>query len=67
MLELLFGSTLMTWGPPVLAYAQQNPSRVFSAILVAALLIDWLVNDRSYGGCDGGLDFGSGDGDDGGD
>jgi hypothetical protein len=67
MLELLFGSTLMTWGPPILAYAQQNPWRVFSVILVAALLIDWMVNDRSSGGCDGGLDFGSGDGDGGGD
>jgi len=67
MLELLFGSTLMTWGPPILDYAQQNPWRVFSVILVAALLIDWMVNDRSSGSCDGGLDFGSGDGDGGGD
>jgi hypothetical protein len=66
MLELLFGPTLMTWGPPILAYTQQNPWRVFSVILVAVLLIDWMVNDRSSGGCDGGLDFGSGDGDGGG-
>ncbi|MDE5451421.1 hypothetical protein GWE18_00845 [Bradyrhizobium sp. CSA112] len=66
MLELLFGSTLVDWGPPILAYVQQNPWRVFYAILVAALLIDWMVNDRS-GNCDGGLDFGSGDGDGGGD
>jgi hypothetical protein len=67
MLELLFGSTLMTWGPPILAYAQQNPWRVLSVILVAVLLIDWMVNDRSSGSSDGGLDFGSGDGDGGGD
>jgi hypothetical protein len=67
MLELLFGSTLMAWGPLILAYAQQNPWRVFSVILVAALLIDWMVNDRSSASCDGGLDFGSGDGDGGGD
>ena len=66
MLELLFGSTLMTWGPPIMAYAQQNPWRVFSVIFVAALLIDWMVNDRSSGSSDG-LDFGSGDGDGGGD
>ncbi len=56
----------MTWGPPILAYAQQNPWRVFSVILVAVLLIDWMVNDRSSGSCDGGLDFGGGDGDGGG-
>jgi hypothetical protein len=49
-----------------LAYVQQNPWRVFSAMLVAALLIDWMVNDRSSGSSDGGLDFGSGDGDGGG-
>ena len=67
MLELLFGSTLMIWGPPILAYAQQNPWRVLSVILVAVLLIDWMVNDRSSGSSDGGLDFGSGDGDGGGD
>ncbi|MEH2628250.1 hypothetical protein V1292_006305 [Bradyrhizobium sp. AZCC 1719] len=67
MLELLFGPLLVSWGPPILAYVQQNPWRVFSAILVAALLIDWMVSDRSSGGCDGGLDFGSGDGDGGGD
>ena len=67
MLELLFGSTLVTWAPPILAYAQQNPWRVLSVILVAVLLIDWMVNDRSSGSCDGGLDFGSGDGDGGGD
>jgi hypothetical protein len=40
---------------------------VFSVILVAVLLIDWMVNDRSSGSSDGGLDFGSGDGDGGGD
>ena len=67
MLELLFGSTLMTWGPPILTYVQQNPWRVFSVILVAVLLINWMVNDRSSGSSDGGLDFGSGDGDGGGD
>jgi hypothetical protein len=67
MLELLFGPLLVSWGPSILAYVQQYPWRVFSVTLVAALLIDWMVNDRSYGGCDGGLDFGSGDGDGGGD
>jgi hypothetical protein len=67
MLELLFGPLLVTWGPPILTYVQQNPWRVFAVILVAALLIDWMVNDRSSGNCDGGLNFGSGDGDGGGD
>ena len=67
MLELLFGSTLVAWGPAILAYAQQNPWRVFSVTLVAVLLIDWMVNDRSSGSSDGGLDSGSGDGDGGGD
>ncbi|MEH2588657.1 hypothetical protein [Bradyrhizobium sp. AZCC 1721] len=67
MLELLFGPLLVSWGPSILAYVQQHPWRVFSVILVAAWLIDWMVNDRSSGGCDGGLDFGSGDGDGGGD
>ena len=62
MLELLFGSQLMTWGPPILAYIQQNPWRVFTVLLVAALLIDWMINDRSSGSCDGGLDLGDGDG-----
>jgi hypothetical protein len=32
-------------------------------MLVAVLLIDWMVNDRSSGSGDGGLDFGSGNGD----
>jgi hypothetical protein len=63
MLELLFGPLLVSWGPTILAYVPQNPWRVFAVILAAALLIDWMVNDRSSGGCDGGLDFGSGDGD----
>jgi hypothetical protein len=67
MLELLFGPTLVAWAPPILAYVQQNPGRVFSVILVAVLLFDWMVNDRSSGGSDGGLDFGAGDGDGGGD
>ncbi|MFG3594845.1 hypothetical protein [Bradyrhizobium sp. RDI18] len=67
MPELLFGPLLVSWWPTILAYGQQNPWRVFFVILVAALLIDWMVNDRSSGGCDGGLDFGSGDGDGGGD
>ncbi|ANW00765.1 hypothetical protein LMTR13_11850 [Bradyrhizobium icense] len=67
MLELLFGPLLVSWAPAILAYVQQNPWHVISAILVAALLIDWMVNDRSSGCCDGGLDFGSGDGDGGGD
>ena len=63
MLELLFGPTMVAWGPAILAYVQQNPWRVFSVILVVALLIDWMVNDRSSASCDSGLDFGSGDGD----
>ena len=57
----------MTWGPPILTYVQQNPWRVFSVILVAVLLINWMVNDWSSRSSDGGLDFGSGDGDGGGD
>ena len=63
-MELLFGPLLITWGPPILVYVQQNPWRVLSAMLVVVLLIDWMVNDRWSGSCDGGLDVGGGDGGD---
>jgi hypothetical protein len=46
MLELLFGPLLMNWGPPILAYVQQNPWRVLSVILVAVLSIGWSTTGR---------------------
>jgi hypothetical protein len=67
MQELLFGS----WGPQIIAYSQQHPWRVFAAVLVAILLMDLMFRKRSSGTGDwpelGGLDFGGGDGDGGGD
>jgi hypothetical protein len=74
MQELLFGS----WGPSivgfswqVVAYSLQYPWRVFACVLVAILLIDLMFRKRSSGTGDGlelgGLDFGGGDGDGGGD
>jgi hypothetical protein len=64
MQELLFG----TWSPPIIAYGQQYPWRVFAGVLVAMLLLDLMFRERSSSGGDGG-DFGGsdcGDGDGGG-
>lgn len=69
MQELLLGS----WGPQLLAYGRQlvsysvlHPWRVFTAALVAYLLVNLMFRKRSSGTADGldlsGLDFG-GDGD----
>jgi hypothetical protein len=74
MQELLFG----TWGPQIVsfsrqivAYSLQYPWRVFAAVLVVILLTDLMFRKRSSGTGDGlelgGLDFGGGDGDGGGD
>ena len=64
MQELLFG----TWGPQIVAYAQQYPWRVFAAGLVSVLIIDLMFRKRSSGSGDWPeLDFGGGDGDGGGD
>jgi hypothetical protein len=62
MQELLFG----TWSPPIIAYSQQYPWRVFAAVLVTILLLDLMFRKRSSGGGDGvdigGFDCGDGDG-----
>jgi len=67
MQELLLG----TWGPQIVAYSLQYPWRVFAGLLVAILLLDLMFRKRSSGTGDGlelgGLDFGGGDGDAGGD
>ena len=65
MQELLFG----TWGPQIIAYAQQYPWRVFAAVIAALVLLDLLFrsNRSSSDGDFGGLGFGDGDGDGGGD
>jgi hypothetical protein len=61
--ELLFG----TWSPQIIAYSQQNPWRVFAAVLVAILLLDFIfLNGRLSGMGDGG-DFGGSGGSDCGD
>jgi hypothetical protein len=68
MQELLFGTLFGTWGPQIVAYAQQYPWRVFAAVLVAVLFIDLMFRKRSSGTGDWPeLDFGGGDGDGGGD
>ena len=62
MQELLLG----TWSPPIIAYGQQYPWRVFAIVLVAILLLDLMfrkIPSSSGDGVDiGGLDFGDGDG-----
>ena len=67
MQELLFGTLFGTWGPQIVAYAQQYPWRVFAAVLVAILFMDLMFRKQSSGAGDGGdfggLDFGGGDGD----
>lgn len=69
MQELLFGPLLLTWGPQIIGYVRQYPWRVFAAVLVFALLMDLMFRKRPRGSGDdfGGLDFGGGDGDCGGD
>jgi hypothetical protein len=65
MQELLFGS----WSPPIIAYSQHYPWRVFAAVLVAGLLLDLMFRKRpsSSDGADiSSFDFGDGDGDGGG-
>ncbi|MBN8986792.1 MAG: hypothetical protein J0H42_01000 [Rhizobiales bacterium] len=74
MQELLFGS----WGPQLIGFSRhivawtlQYPWRVFAAVLVVILLMDLMFRKRASGAGDGlelgGLDFGGGDGDGGGD
>jgi hypothetical protein len=67
MQELLFGPLLMTWGPPILAYVQQNPWRVFTAVLVAVLLMDLMLGKWSFRGTTADIEIGDGGGDGGGD
>jgi hypothetical protein len=62
MSELLFGSILLNWGPPALAFAQQHPWRVFAAVLVVVLLMD-LMFRRHSGAGSGDFDSGGGEGD----
>jgi len=66
MQELLLG----TWGLQIVAYSQQYPWRVFTAMLVGILLLNMMFGkNRSSGdgGDIGGFDFGDGDGGDCGD
>lgn len=78
MQELLFGVLFGTWGPhivgfgrQVVAYSLQYPWRVFAGVLVAILLTDLMLRKRASGTGDGlelgGLDFGGGESDGGGD
>ena len=74
MQDLLLGTWVLhvaSFGRQAVAYGQQYPWRVFAAVLVAILVADMMFRNRASGTGDGlelgGLDFGGGDGDGGGD
>ena len=57
MSELLLGS----FGPDIVAYTQQYPWKVFTAVLCGGLLLFTILKPNASRGTTGDVDFGGGD------